>query len=99
MYIVNEHPLMIERGRYFKIPREERICTFCKEIEDEKHFLLHCTKNSDIRKDFFQNLAQKDFNNITDNNKLKILLNPETISQLKSTVSYIKQSLELRMGD
>ena len=57
----------------------------------------HCTKNSEVRRDFFQNLTQKDFNNITDNNKLKILLNPETFSPC--TVSYIKKSLELRMGD
>ena len=35
---------MIEKGRHYKIPREDRICPNCslKEIEDEMHFLLCC---------------------------------------------------------
>ena len=35
---------MIERGRHLNIHRTERYCLLCKsnQIEDEKHFLLHC---------------------------------------------------------
>jgi hypothetical protein len=41
---ISAHPLMIERGRHLNIPRTDRYCLLCKsnQIEDEKHFLLHC---------------------------------------------------------
>ena len=40
--------LPIETGRWYNIPREERICHLCKEtIGDEYHFLLVC-KNENI---------------------------------------------------
>ena len=42
---ISDHSL-IEKGRYFKIPREERLCHKCKILEDEKQFLLYCDYNS-----------------------------------------------------
>ena len=39
-------PLQVELGRYScpKTPFNERLCKMCnKEVEDQKHFLLHCT--------------------------------------------------------
>ena len=42
------HTLEIEKGRHKKggtgIPKNERICTICKngQVEDEEHFLLNC---------------------------------------------------------
>ena len=36
------HTLEIERGRYKKLKREERLCNACLKIEDEPHFLLDC---------------------------------------------------------
>ena len=40
--------LPIETGRWYNIPREDRICLLCKEtIGDEYHFLLVC-KNENI---------------------------------------------------
>lgn len=35
--------LPIERGRWYDIPRENRLCTICNciEIGDEFHYLLH----------------------------------------------------------
>ena len=40
----SDHKLMIEAGRRKRprLCREDRICSFCKTIEDEKHFLLTC---------------------------------------------------------
>ena len=34
----------IEKGRHKKIPRENRFCTLCQnmEVEDEVHFILKC---------------------------------------------------------
>ena len=38
------HPLEIERGRYTKpkTPCSNRLCSRCKIIEDERHFILDC---------------------------------------------------------
>ena len=38
--------LPIETGKWFNIPKENRICKICniKEIGDEFHYLLNCTE-------------------------------------------------------
>jgi exosome complex RNA-binding protein Rrp42 (RNase PH superfamily) len=43
---ISDHVLEIERGRYNKINREQRICRQChlNVIEDEEHFIFHCQK-------------------------------------------------------
>ena len=40
---ISDHALEIERGRYNKINREQRICRQChlNVIEDEEHFFFH----------------------------------------------------------
>ena len=52
------HSLPIERMRYQKIQRNERICTVCKENEvgDEWHYLMRCKQQNinDRRKEFIQ---------------------------------------------
>ena len=46
---------MIEQGRYNQISRENRHCLLCgsNQIEDEIHFLFHCSKYSIIRNNFY----------------------------------------------
>ena len=44
---ISNHRFAVETGRFSKIPRDERLCLFCKKhtnsvTEDEKHVLLHC---------------------------------------------------------
>ena len=46
---VSDHNLAIEKGRYFNIPRQDRLCKNCNVVEDESHFLLHCKTNSNLR--------------------------------------------------
>lgn len=98
---ISDHRLQIEKGRYLKLPREQRICTTCETIEDEKHFLLYCKINENLRNTFFDDISFKipNFNNFTDIEKLVDLLNPTDFCQVKRTASFIKQSLELRTGD
>ena len=56
---ISAHTLEIERGRYKKIPFENRLCNYCKtEIEDEKHFILYCKNYENRRKLLFQNLSE-----------------------------------------
>ena len=56
---ISNHRLAIERGRYYKIPRNERYCEFCKrhqilQVEDEIHVLLTCLKHKAPRTDLFE---------------------------------------------
>ena len=51
------HKLHIEEGRYRKIPLQERICQLCNvEVEDEKHFVLSCSKLEACRKSFYDKI-------------------------------------------
>ena len=45
---ISDHVLEIERGRYNKRNREQRICRQChlNVIEDEEHFFFHCQKRT-----------------------------------------------------
>ena len=52
---VGSHDLEIERGRYAKVPANERFCNLCltlneNHIEDEYHVLLKCPFYEDFRK-------------------------------------------------
>jgi hypothetical protein len=65
---ISAHPLMIERGRHVNIPRTERYCFVCKssQIEDEKHFLLHCEQFNTQR-----NILNDKISNILENASYK----------------------------
>ena len=49
--LVLNHFLEIERGRYTRIKKENRICKFCdlKEVEEEFHFFFRCKNNQTLR--------------------------------------------------
>ena len=50
-YLDHAHDLMIERGHYFKpvIPRNQRVCLNCEQVEEEIHFMLFWSKFKDLR--------------------------------------------------
>ena len=50
--------LKIEKGRYEKLPPEQRVCEFCDtgEIEDEKHFLLSCPLYRELRAELWKDV-------------------------------------------
>lgn len=50
------HDLMIEKGRHKKIPRENRICKYCKQVEDEYHLLDECLLYDDMRNNLLLNI-------------------------------------------
>ena len=48
-------PLNIQLMKYRKFHKpEDRLCSLCKEIVDEKHFVFDCQRYVDIRLIFFQ---------------------------------------------
>lgn len=99
---ISDHPLLIETGRYRKLPREERTCIKCKnEIDDECHFFLHCNMNKNIREHLLNhfNTVETNFDNLKNVDKLKRILNPSTPYDIEAVTSFIKQSLELRRED
>ena len=53
---ISNHKLMVELGRYNQISKDSRLelCQVCgsNQIEDEIHFLFHCSKYSIIRDNF-----------------------------------------------
>ncbi len=52
----HNYKLLIETGRYDKIPRDNRLCPTCEsnQIEDEVHLLFHCTKYCSFREEFYK---------------------------------------------
>ena len=54
----SSHKLEIERGRYTrpKTPVENRLCTLCKVVENEMHFLLNCSSNKVERDALFEKI-------------------------------------------
>ena len=91
---ISDHNLEIEKGRYFKIPREERLCKSCKEVDDETHFLIYCKLNQQLREHLFSKI--KDLSLLPENNKVSYLLNPKIIEHVSIIGFFIKRSLELR---
>ena len=94
---ISEHNLLIEKGRHLNIPREQRLCSHCKCIDDKIRFLLHCTINSELRS--ILNNENQIFNNSSESEKLSYILNPSTPSQVNKLDSFLKKLLELRTGD
>ena len=93
---ISDHSLEIERGRYKKIARHDRKCTACKVIDDEIYFFFNCSINESLRKIY---LSSFEFENIlTLQEKIKIILNPETNEQVRLLGSFLKQSFLLKTG-
>ena len=70
-------------------------------VDDEKHFLLECKFNSDIRDLFLDSLLKdnNEFGALSIEDKTLFILNPSTPSQVNKLGSFIKKSLALRTGD
>ena len=46
---IGDHKKQIETDRYQKTSHYHILYLHCKEVEDEKHFLLSCTNNGTLR--------------------------------------------------
>ena len=94
---ISAHNLNIERGRYCKpkVPRSERFCKFCHDVETESHFLIACNKYNNIRTKLFQPYNMelcRSHENITAR-----LLNPITANECITLYKFIRVATELRM--
>ena len=86
-------PLRIETGRFSGLKAEERVCQLCDsgDIEDEKHFILTCDKNTHQRRILFGHSSQS-FYLLDSNEKFKFLLTHE----YRQVAKYISQSFIAR---
>ena len=84
---------MIERGRYFGIPREERFCPHCDsgEIEDEIHFIFKCQYNAPSRENLLSVISASChlFNNLSVTDKFLWLMNCEDVTVLSNLSKFI----------
>lgn len=57
------HQLEIERGRFYNIPRNDRVCKLysLSQIEDEFYFILICPFYKEIGKMYVKNIIMKSF--------------------------------------
>lgn len=99
---ISSHDLLIERGRYFrpKVPRENRLCMTCNKIEDEEHFMIHCSRFSTIRNDLFMKM-NIEYNDVKPNTGassqiLNRLLNPSNVEETKLVCKFICLALCMR---
>ena len=68
---------------------------------NESHLFLYCQINSGLRIQLINHYysIDKSFHDYSDTDKLKNILNPSTPADIKTVISFIKQSLELRSED
>ena len=83
----SSHKLMIEKGRYLNLERNQRVCSMCNlnDIEDEFHFILRCPAYNDLRKKY---LKQR-YCNSPSVFKLLQLFNTCCLSELRKLGYYI----------
>ena len=74
-------PLKIETGRFLGLNVEDRLCQVCDQnaVENEIHFLLHCTLYDDLRRAMIVKSERRDigFRTLTETEKLTLILKHE----------------------
>ena len=92
---LSDHVLEIEKGRFRRLPRSERVCPFCPScIEDESHFLLTCPNYNILRSTLHRELNwfAPNRSNVKNTDYLTYLLNPN-ISNIGPITHFINQAL------
>ena len=93
---LSNHNLMIETGRYNKIPKELRLCPLClKTVETEIHFLVECPVYTNMREKFLERILLKKpaFAYYANTHQFLYLLSDENILE---TSKFIEECFELR---
>ena len=90
---ISAHKLQIEIGRYQGTLRDNRICCRCTsdQVEDEIHYLLHCTCHANHREIFTTYLTSEcqNFQNLDNKCKFIWILNNEDPTILRYRCQYL----------
>ena len=86
------HKMPIEKGRFFNIPRNERLCRFCNsgQLGDEFHFMFQCVHFSTDRKKYLSNYYTKHPNAL----KFSSLMNSKNKGTLLKLANFCKLILK-----
>lgn len=89
-------PIRIETGRFQGEPIEERICVFCynRSVEDEFHFLFHCSLYNDYRKKLFENIGLNQSEEISEDELLRLLI----VNYPRQVAKYLYSSIKRRQS-
>ena len=88
---ISAHDLEIEYGRYKNIPREQRICKWCKltlnenRIENEHHLLFECDLYASLRSKLIQSIQKSH----------SLLINYENIANQNNTSNNLLKGVKL----
>ena len=96
---IRNSKLLIEEGRHYKIPLEQRLCKLCKaETEDEIHFILKCDRLASERPKMIENINQSStvFNLLEENSKLKFILSNNDHDIITICIFGVSQMYQLR---
>ena len=89
----SSHDLEIEKGRYYNIAKENRICKLCySAVETEFHFVLVCEKLADIREKY---IPRKYYTN-TNPHKYIILMSSSSEHILQNLGMYVFYAFQKR---
>ena len=96
----SSHLLSIERGRHSrpKIPIEKRLCSFCKGVEDEIHFICDCKLYDSIRPGFFAKIKSVDpsFGDLNSKDKFIFLFKTDIACIQTWLGKFIQEAFEIR---
>ena len=94
---LSAHDLLIERGRYRNLQRNERKCTLCNnnDIEDEFHFIIQCNTYTDIRSKYLKPYYVRNPSMF----KFLQLLSTENVKELCNLGKYIGLALHRRKSN
>jgi hypothetical protein len=94
---ISAHRLGIEVGRYRGLAPSDRLCTTCDLVDDEFHFLLHCTRLDMYRATLFEAVAElcPNFNLLDPHNKFIWLLSTEDKKTCQLLGEYTHKSFSL----
>ncbi len=84
-------PFSIETGRGGSIPLEDRICKMCDNliVEDECHFIFHCSLYNNITDPFLHNVVNTilNINEKNEIDKIKMFMSKECVGYFAKIIS------------
>ena len=94
------HTLKVERGRYTipRTPLHLRLCAVCQEIEDEKHFLIHCKNYELERTNLYVKIIElcPTFNQLSNHQKFIYLMKNTNEQLLTWVAKFIHDAMHQR---
>ena len=91
-------PLRIETGRFQNLELEDRKCIYCNmdKIEDEHHFIFHCTHYSLFRAPFLRKCSEvdKNFEMLDEIEKFRFVLSNDQIQV--DTANFVQEAFLFR---